>query len=174
MVTGNILSQNSSTKSCCICVWINLPLPCTCNSGPFCCLSFCISSAMLPFKKTDFFHSCFVSVLEATYFVALLMPGPSSSCCGQYDANISNVFLPNNRSNGLPICSVIILPRNSSKYGTVHPPYLKPPLSSSPGPPGACITPSRVIKVRTIIFLIKYSFLKCQPGEACLTLSNTQ
>src|SRR2546428_12649532 len=34
------------------------------------------------------------------------------------------------------------------------PPCAKPPLSSSPGPPGACMTPSRVKKVLTISFLI--------------------
>src|SRR5574341_165840 len=135
---------------------MRLPLPCTCNSGPSCCLSFLISSATLPFKKTDLLHSCVVSVFEATYFVALLIPAPSSGWCGQYDANISNVFLPDKRSNGLLICSAIILPRKSSKYGTVHPPYIKSPEVSSWGPPGAFMTPSIVIKVRTISFLIVY------------------
>src|SRR6266487_4438578 len=49
----------------------------------------------------------------------------------------------------------MILPRNSSKYGTVQPPSVKLPLVSSVGPPGPCITPSRLRKVRTIIFLIR-------------------
>src|SRR5258706_13812150 len=104
---------------------MRLPLPCTCNSGPSCCLSFFISSTTSPFKKTDLFHSCVVSVFEATYFVASFI---GLSWWGQYDANISNVFLPNNRSNGLLICSVIVCPRKSSKYGTVHPPSVELPL----------------------------------------------
>src|SRR2546422_8304636 len=45
-------------------------------------------------------------------------------------------------------------PRKSSKYPTDHPPYLKPPLSSSPGPPGACITPSSVMNDKTMSFLM--------------------
>src|SRR5437016_3134039 len=92
---------------------MRLPLPCTCNSGPSCCLSFFISSTTSLFKKTDLLHSCFLSVFEATYFVALLI-GFSPPWCGQYDENISNVFLPNNRSNGLLICSAIVLPKKSS------------------------------------------------------------
>src|SRR6266566_4829085 len=32
---------------------------------------------------------------------------------------------------------------------------MKPPVGSSSGPPGACMTPSSVMKERTIIFLIK-------------------
>src|SRR5689334_24756429 len=47
------------------------------------------------------------------------------------------------------------LPRNSSKYGTVQPPSVKLPLVSSVGPPGPCMTPSRLMKVRTIIFLME-------------------
>src|SRR6266567_4795054 len=132
---------------------MRLPLPCTCNSGPSCCLSFFISSTTSLFKKTDLLHSCFLSVFEATYFVALLI-GFSPPWCGQYDENISNVFLPNNRSNGLLICSAIVLPRKSSKYGTVQPPYVKLPLVSSVGPPGPCMTPSSVMKDRTMSFLI--------------------
>src|SRR6266487_6168140 len=132
---------------------MRLPLPCTCNSGPSCCLSFFIASPTSLCKKTDLLHSCFVSVFEATYFVAVLI-GFASPWCGQYDANISNVFLPNNRSNGLFICSAMVLPRKSSKYGTVQPPYVKLPLVSSVGPPGPCMTPSSVIKDRTMSFLI--------------------
>jgi hypothetical protein len=49
----------------------------------------------------------------------------------------------------------MILPRKSSKYGTVHPPDVKFPLVSSVGPPGACMTPSSVMNDKTIIFLIK-------------------
>src|SRR3989442_4757867 len=44
----------------------------------------------------------------------------------------------------------------SSKRGIDHPPYLNPPLESSSGPPGACITPSSVTNVRTISFLMLY------------------
>src|SRR3989344_3858451 len=93
---------------------------------------------------------------DATYLVTLLIPGQPSSWCGQYDTQISYVFLPNKSSKGIFICSSITFPEKSSKYGTVHPPYLKPLEVSSSGPPGACITPSRVKNSRTISFLIYF------------------
>src|SRR5258707_15563825 len=46
------------------------------------------------------------------------------------------------------------VPITSSEYGACHPPYLKPPLVSSSGPPPACMTPSRVMNSSTITFLI--------------------
>src|SRR5512143_91822 len=93
-------------------------------------------------------------VLEATYFVAALTPGHASPCCGQYDAQISKVLRPSNRSNGMFICLPRTAPRAASEYGAVHPPYAKPPLVSSSGPPGACMTPSREICSSTITFLM--------------------
>src|SRR3984957_12712581 len=42
-------------------------------------------------------------------------------------------------------------PREASKWGWVQPPNAKPPLGSSLGPPGACMTPSRLVKVATVI-----------------------
>src|SRR5262249_43670064 len=93
-------------------------------------------------------------VFEATYLVAGLTPGHWSAWCGQYDAQISKVLRPNNRSNGRFICLFMTAPITSSTYGTCHPPYAKPPLVSSSGPPPACITPSRVTNSRTITFLM--------------------
>src|SRR5512139_1464813 len=93
-------------------------------------------------------------VLDATYLVAVLTPAHMSACCGQYGAQISKVLRPNNKSNGLFICFLRTVPRISSEYGAIHPPYAKPPLVSSSGPPGACMTPSRVICSSTITFLI--------------------
>src|ERR1700693_1949820 len=43
----------------------------------------------------------------------------------------------------------------SAKYGAAQPPYVKPSDVSSSGLPGACMTPSKVINDRTIIFLMK-------------------
>src|SRR5438552_5215957 len=93
-------------------------------------------------------------VFEATYLVAGLTPGHMSAWCGQYGAQISKVLRPNNRSNGILICLFMTVPRTSSEYGACHPPYLKPPLVSSSGPPPACMTPSRVMNSSTITFLI--------------------
>src|SRR5260370_31271270 len=42
-------------------------------------------------------------------------------------------------------------PSASSKWGAVQPPSVKPPVGSSCGPPGACMTPSRLVKVATTI-----------------------
>src|SRR5512141_419310 len=91
-------------------------------------------------------------VFEATYLVAVLTPGHASACCGQYGAQISKVLRPNNRSNGMFICLLRAVPRIASEYGAIHPPYAKPPLVSSSGPPGACMTPSREICSSTITF----------------------
>src|SRR6187431_3347541 len=93
-------------------------------------------------------------VFDATYLVAVLAPGHSSACLGQYDAQMSKVLRPNNRSNGEFICFLRAVPRISSEYGPDHPPYAKPLLVSSSGPPGACMTPSMEICSSTIIFLI--------------------
>src|SRR5260370_42470687 len=93
-------------------------------------------------------------VLEATYLVAGLTPGKMSAGRGKYDAQMSKVVPPNNRSNGMFICLFMTVPSTSSEYGACPPPYAKPPLVSSSGPPPACMTPSRVMNSRTITFLI--------------------
>jgi hypothetical protein len=41
-----------------------------------------------------------------------------------------------------------------SECGLTHPPYAKPPLVSSSGPPGACMTPSRETNSSTLTFLM--------------------
>src|SRR5512138_3385885 len=94
-------------------------------------------------------------VFEATYLVAALTPGHMSAWCGQYGAQISKVLRPNNRSNGRFICLLRTVPRTASEYGHVHPPYVKPPLVSSSGPPGAWMTPSSEICSSTITFLMR-------------------
>src|SRR5213080_3379316 len=92
-------------------------------------------------------------VLEATYLVAGLTPGQMSAWCGQYDAQMSKVVRPNNRSNGMFICLFMTVPSTSSEYGACHPLYAKPPLVSSSGAPPACMTPSRVTNSSAITFL---------------------
>src|SRR5512139_3922168 len=93
-------------------------------------------------------------VFEATYLVAALTPGHASACCGQYAAQISKVLRPNNKSNGKFICLLRTVPRISSENGAIHPPYAKPPLVSSSGPPGAWMIPSMEICSSTITFLM--------------------
>src|SRR5512135_3499110 len=110
-VTGYIISQNASTKSCLISVCMRLLLPQTFKSGPGCCLILATFSAISPFKNTDGCQSCEVMVFEATYLVAMLTPGQSSPCCGQYAAQISKVLRPTNRSNGMFIRLLRAVPR---------------------------------------------------------------
>ncbi|GCC47391.1 hypothetical protein chiPu_0031510 [Chiloscyllium punctatum] len=45
----------------------------------------------------------------------------------------------------------------SSNSGANQPPKLKPPIGSSCGPPGDCMTPSRLMKAPTTIFLTSSS-----------------
>src|SRR5512143_2885535 len=130
------------------------PLPQTCKSGPCCCLILATFSPISPFKNTDGCHSPDVMVLEATYVVIALTPGHASAWCGQYGVEISKVVRPNNRSKGMFISLLGVVPRIGSEYVVIHPPYANPPLVSSSGPPGACMTPSREKCSSTITFLI--------------------
>src|SRR5687767_3228692 len=113
------------------------PLPHTCRSGPSPCLISATFFATSPLKNTDGCHSEDVMVFEATYLVAVLTAGQMSPCCGQNAAQISKVLRPNNRSIGISNIFFTAAPIMSSEYGADHPPYLKPSLVSSSGPPGA-------------------------------------
>src|SRR4029077_7511646 len=89
-----------------------------------------------------------------TYLVPVLTPGQKSPCFGQNGAQISKVFRPSNKSNGMFICFFMAVEEAASECGLVHPPYLKSPLVSSSGPPGACMTPSSETNSSTITFLM--------------------
>src|SRR5664279_761454 len=93
-------------------------------------------------------------LFEATYLVAVLTAGHTSPCCGQNCAQMSKVLRPSNKSNGRFICFFMAVETTGSECGLVHPPYAKPPLVSSSGPPGACMTPSRETNSSTLIFLM--------------------
>src|ERR1700733_7712001 len=93
-------------------------------------------------------------VFEATYLVAVLTAGHMSLCCGQNPAKISKVLRPINKSNGRFICSFMAVERTGAECGLIHPPHAKPPLVSSSGPPGACMTPSSETNSSTLIFLM--------------------
>src|ERR1041384_3562257 len=67
---------------------------------------------------------------------------------------MSKVLRPKSRSKGMLICFCTAAPRMSSSYGAAHPPYAKPSLLSSSGPPGPCMTPSREMCSSTMIFLM--------------------
>src|SRR6266567_128160 len=73
-------------------------------------------------------------VFEATYLVAVFTAGQTSLCCGQNFAQMSKVFRPSNKSNGMFICFLTAVELTASECGLVHPPYAKPPLVSSSGP----------------------------------------
>src|SRR5262249_24314268 len=110
--------------------------------------------AISPCKNTDGCHSWEVRVFEAMYLVAVLTAGQTSPCCGQNRDQMSKVFRPSNKSNGMFICFFMAVEATGSECGLVHPPYAKPPLVSSSGPPGACMTPSRETNSSTLIFLM--------------------
>src|SRR5664279_5165007 len=93
-------------------------------------------------------------VFKATYLVAVLTVGHMSLCCGQNGAQLSKVLRPSNKSNGRFIYFLMAVERTGSECGLIHPPYAKPPLVSSSGPPGACMTPSRETNSSTLIFLM--------------------
>src|SRR5437588_5984483 len=87
---------------------------------------------------------------EATYLVAVLTPAihPHVEARRTPKCQRSCVLIAGRTA------SSSATPRVSSSYGAAHPPYAKPSLVSSSGPPGACMTPSREICSSTIIFLM--------------------
>src|SRR5262245_57087973 len=141
---------------------MRLELPCTWISGPSCRFSSSTALPTSPCSSCEFFQSTRFSVRDATYLFALLSESaPGSSEYGQCDAKTSYVFLPSSRSNGLPMNSPMRCPICSSQYFTDHPPCVKPPVGSSSGPPGPCITPSSVRNVLTTSLLIVLSCVCC-------------
>src|SRR5580700_10010775 len=109
-------------------------------------------------------------VFEATYLVAVLTAGQMSLFCGQYGAQMSKVLRPINKSNGMFICFLMAVERTGSECGLIHPPYAKPPLVSSSGPPGACMTPSRETNSSTLTFLMISPSSSTQPTSAVLLI----
>src|SRR5258708_6542688 len=103
-------------------------------------------------------------VFEATYLVAVLTAGHMSPCCGQNRAQMSKVLRPSNKSNGRFICFFMAVEETGAECGLVHPPYAKPPLVSSSGPPGACMTPSRETNSSTFTFLMA-DLLRVRQGQ---------
>src|SRR5262245_38512200 len=93
-------------------------------------------------------------VFDATYLVAVLTAGQMSLCCGQYGAQMSKVFRPINKSNGMFICFLIAVERTGSECGVICRPYAKPLLVASSGPHGACMTPSSETNSSTLTFLM--------------------
>src|SRR5947209_14283548 len=55
---------------------------------------------------------------------------------------MSYVRRPSSRSNGVSNSCPMTGPIASSEQPNIHPPKRKPPVGSSSGPPGACMTPS--------------------------------
>src|SRR5258706_1376221 len=66
---------------------------------------------------------------------------------------MSNVLRPNRNALAWLLSSVTNSPTAGSENGACQPPWVKVSLGSSSGPPGACITPSRVRNVWTVRFI---------------------
>src|SRR3954453_5170792 len=67
---------------------------------------------------------------------------------------MSNVLRPNRNAVAWLLSSTTNSPTAGSANGACQPPWLKASLGSSSGPPGACITPSRVRNVCTVSFMV--------------------
>ena len=92
-VIGKIFKHHSSTRSCFSSVWMRFALPCTCNAGSSCYLSFCISWTTSPRRSVELLKSSLLRVCEATYFLEVLRLAATGSSSlfwdGQCAANIS-------------------------------------------------------------------------------------
>jgi hypothetical protein len=117
----------------------------------------------IPFKNTEGCHSEEVMVFEATYLVAVLTAGQISLCCGQNGAQRSKVFALATSHTACSSAFLWPLKQQGSECGLIHPPYAKPPLVSSSGPPGACMTRSRETNSSTLTFLTT-EFLRVLSG----------
>src|SRR5688500_1292841 len=71
---------------------------------------------------------------------------------------MSYVLRPRSRSNGAEKVSSIAALITSSHRGATQPPKRNPPVGPSLGPPGACITPSRLTNAPVTIFRMGASF----------------
>src|SRR4051794_8295060 len=72
----------------------------------------------------------------------------------------AQVRRPNTSASAELMPSPMTAPMTSgSKYGIDQPPFVKPPSVSSSGPPGACITPSRLMNSLTMTFIAR-SFVR--------------
>ena len=112
--------------------------------------------ASSPSRSVELGHgSGSFSVRDTTYFGMLLsmsLNGPPALFqCGRRSS-----YVRRPSSNAPVVCmpSAASLPVSSSAYGTLQPPCLNPPRRSSSGRPGACMTPSRVTLLKTMIFVM--------------------
>src|SRR6266511_2463101 len=123
-------------------------------SGSF---NFATSSGTSPSSRLELFQpSGSSSVLEATYFERLFIrsANPSSSFLeGQAAAKPSYVTRPRSRASLAKSCSCWTCASSSFQYA-----LCQPPCSSSPEPPGSCMTPSSVRYSTATTFLISSSF----------------
>src|SRR3954454_5898927 len=68
--TGKTQRRYSSTRLWRSSVWIRLPLPCTCSSGPSSFLRAATPPAASPSIRTELLHSSVGRLRDATYLVA--------------------------------------------------------------------------------------------------------
>src|SRR5262245_2146087 len=95
-------------------------------------------------------QSGFSSVRDTTYFAQVAngscaTSGSNASACPTYVRRPSSTASTCS-SSGVK-CRAMM---SSCQYGSVQPPWRKPPSVSSFSPPGACITPSRLTNSETI------------------------
>src|SRR3954467_11440376 len=112
------------------------------------------ASTVSPSSSEEFCHSTDVRVRDATYLCMLFIRsvnGFSGSAVGQYDAKMSYVLRPSSIASECSYQPAMAVPTSSSATGFCQPPCSKPLSASSSGPPGACMTPSSVRNVQTVI-----------------------
>src|SRR3954452_17671158 len=112
------------------------------------------ASTVSPSSSVEFCHSTDVRVRDATYLCMLFIRsvnGFSGSAVGQYDAKMSYVLRPSSIASECSYQPAMAVPTSSSATGFCQPPCSKPLSASSSGPPGACMTPSSVRNVQTMI-----------------------
>src|ERR671912_1599283 len=161
--SGNVNVRISSTRPAASNECTSSVLPCVTSAGPSSCFSFATSLAPSR-NSTEPFQVRSAPLRVATYFLMRLNAVAMSSydppsAKGQYAAKMSYVRRPSRRSNGWPNNLPISSPNtgSTSAYGATQPPNLKPPVGSSSGPPGACITPSSETIAPTTTFLMVLS-----------------
>src|SRR5271168_3807025 len=95
--------------------------------------------------------SAWLNELDTTYLgdelIAEAIALAGSVWSGQKPRKISNVLRPNRNALAWLLSSLMNAPTAASANGACQPPWVKASLGSSSGPPGACITPSRVRNV---------------------------
>src|SRR6478609_7784977 len=177
--TGKMISRYSSISPASCRVWARPQLPCTWSSPPGLAFSCSTAATTSPAMTDVLCHSGSRRVRETTClgrvfsFAATVSSG--SVTVDQNAYIMSYVVRPKSTSSVSANQVSTTAPKSSSTNGTTQPPCSNPPVRSSSGPPGPCMTPSRLRNVCKVSFMsVSLSVLMDSPAADLIYSTNEQ